>query len=212
MASSKSGALLLRKLLIVVLVVLLVGVGGIAWVYRAIPTHNTNLSHFDTLIVLGMPANPDGTPSPEQRERTLEGVREWKAGVAPYIIMTGGAAHNQFLEGHVMAELATAQGVPASAVLEEDQAMDTIQNIYYSDRIMKAHGWTSAEVISSPSHLPRTGLILEHYSFAWRTHASPWPVEYAWWRSMLHYWVESVYCLKLRVEGFPASRFLPHGG
>ncbi len=124
-----------------------------------------DLSHFDTLIVLGTPANPDGSASPEQRERTLEGVREYKAGVASHLIMTGGAAHNQFVEADVMKELAVAQGVPADAITEEGQAQNTIQNIYYSEKIMAAQHWTSAEVVSSPSHLPRAALILAHYSF-----------------------------------------------
>src|SRR5258707_4463534 len=113
--------------------------GGAAFFYRSIPTANTGLTHFDTIIVLGTPANPDGTPSPEQRERTLEGVREYKAGIAPYLILTGGPAHNQYVEAHVMAALAIAQGVPPSAVIEEGQAQNTIQNIFYSNRIMQDH-------------------------------------------------------------------------
>ena len=49
-----------------------------------------------------------------------------------------------------MAMLAEANGIPASAFLEEDQAHDTIQNIYYSDKIMESNGWHTTEVISSP--------------------------------------------------------------
>src|ERR1700733_13892397 len=150
----------LRKILVIVLVVVLVVIIAAAFVYRNIPNHNTKLTHFDTLIVLGNPAEADGTPSPEQRERTLEGVREYKAGVAPHLIFTGGAAHNRFVEADVMKALAVAQGVPASDITVEEQAQNTIQNIYYSERIMEAHHWKSAEVISSPSRLPRAGLIL----------------------------------------------------
>jgi uncharacterized SAM-binding protein YcdF (DUF218 family) len=200
----------LRKLLAAVFAIVTVtAVDGI-FVYRDIPTHNTSLAHFDTIIVLGIPANPDGTPSPEQRERTLEGVHEYKAGVAPELILTGAAAHNQFVEAHVMATLAIAQGVPPSAVIEEDQAQNTVQNIFYSERIMAQHGWTSAEVVSSPSHLPRTALILEHFPIQWRTHAASWPPEYSLWQRAAHYAVEAEYCLRLRIFGFPQSRFLPH--
>ena len=159
----------LRKFLIVLILLVIAAMAGIAVVYRTIPTSDTNLRHFDTIIVLGTPANPDGTPSPEQRERTLEGVREFKAGIAPHLILTGGPAHNQFVEAHVMAALAVAQGVPPSAVIEEGHAQNTVQNIFYSSRIMAAHQWTSAEVISSPSHLPRTALVLQHFPIAWRT-------------------------------------------
>jgi uncharacterized SAM-binding protein YcdF (DUF218 family) len=199
-----------RKLLIVLMILVIAAIVGIAVVYRTIPTSDTNLRHFDTIIVLGTPANPDGTPSPEQRERTLEGVREFKAGVAPNLILTGGPAHNQYIEAHVMATLAIAQGVPPSAVIEEDHAQNTIQNIFYSQRIMAQHGWTSAEVVSSPSHLPRTALILEHFPLQWRTHPAPWPPEYTFWQRVAHYSVEAQSCLKLRVLGFPRTPFLPH--
>jgi uncharacterized SAM-binding protein YcdF (DUF218 family) len=198
-----------RKLSTAVFVLLLIAVAVAFFVYQAIPTHNTNLTHFDTIIVLGTPANPDGTPSPEQRERTLEGVREYKAGIAPALILTGAAAHNQFVEAHVMATLAIAQGVPPSAVIEEDQAQNTVQNIFYSERIMAQHDWTSAEVVSSHGHLPRTALILEHFPLSWRTHPAPWPPEYSLWQRAAHYAVEAEYCLRLRILGFPQSRFLP---
>src|ERR1700722_2302684 len=126
----------LRKLVLILAVFVVAGVGGTALVYESIPSANTNLTHFDAIIVLGTPARLDGTPSPEQRERTLEGVREFKAGIAPHLIFTGGPAHNQFVEAHVMAMLALAQGVPPEAIIEEGQAQNTIQNIFYSRRIM----------------------------------------------------------------------------
>jgi uncharacterized SAM-binding protein YcdF (DUF218 family) len=199
----------LRKLLLIFLTIFAVTFIAAIFVVESIPTANTNLTHFDTIIVLGTPANADGTPSPEQRERTLEGVREYKAGVAPTLIFTGGPAHNQFVEAHVMAALALTQGVPSSAIIEEPQAQNTIQNIYYSDYILQAHHWTSAEVVSSASHLPRTALILEHFrSLQWRTHPAPWPAEYPFWERAAHYAVEDEYCLRLRILGFPKSRFL----
>jgi hypothetical protein len=54
--------------------------------YRAIPSANTELTRFDTLIVLGTPCQANGTSSPEQRERVLEGLREFRAGVAKHIV------------------------------------------------------------------------------------------------------------------------------
>lgn len=187
-----------------------------AGIYLTIPTHNTSATHFDTLIVLGYPASADGTPSPEQRERVLEGVREYKAGVAPYIIMTGTAAHNQYVEADVMAQLARSQGVPASAILEDVQAQNTIQNIYYSAVIMHDHGLNSAEIISSPSHLPRAALIVNTLNvdqpnlyITWRTHAAHWPPEYSIFREAILYIGEARNCLILRFNGFPSSRFLP---
>lgn len=198
--------------LLCALLVLLVAV-----VYLAIPTSNHPAAPYDVLIVLGSPANPNGTPSPEQRERVLEAIREYRAGAAPRLIMSGGAAHNQFVEAEVMARFAESRGVPASAIFTEEHAMDTIQNITYSARIMHAHGWSSAEIVSSSYHLRRAGLILGAFNRAqpalalqrWSTHASPWPAEYGFVAKGVLYAAEAWRCFWLGVLGFPASSFLP---
>jgi vancomycin permeability regulator SanA len=108
--------------------------------------------------------------------RVTEGVHEYERGVAPRLILTGGAARNQFVEARVMARSAHAQGIPEQAIFVEPEARDTIQNACYAVRIMKAHGWRSAEVVSSASHLPRAGIIFSGLPLAWRTHAAP-PLE-----------------------------------
>jgi uncharacterized SAM-binding protein YcdF (DUF218 family) len=93
--------------------------------------------------------------------------------VAPRLILSGGAAHNPYVEAQVMARTAEAEGIPESAIFTEAQAKDTIQSACYSVRIMKAHGWGSAEVISDASHLPRAGIIFSSLPLRWRTHAAP---------------------------------------
>jgi uncharacterized SAM-binding protein YcdF (DUF218 family) len=137
------------------------------------PTSNTALTRFDAIIVLGNPADSDGNPTPEQLARVTEAVNEYKRGVAPRLILTGGAAHNHFVEARVMERSAEAQGVPESVIFAEPQAKDTIQNACYSVRIMKAHGWRSAEVVSTASHLPRAGLIFNSLPLEWSAHAAP---------------------------------------
>ena len=137
------------------------------------PASNTALTRFDAIIVLGNPADSDGNPTPEQLARVTEGVREYERGVAPRLILTGGAAHNQFVEARVMARTAEAQGIPATAIFIEPEARDTIQNACFSERIMKAHGWRSAEVVSRASHLPRAAMIFNELPLEWRTHAAP---------------------------------------
>jgi vancomycin permeability regulator SanA len=172
---------------------------------------NTEASSVDTLIVLGCPTNPDGSPTVEQRERVMESVREFKKGVSYHIIMTGAAAHNKFVEAHAMALLAEANGVPTSAVVEEGQAHDTIQNIYYSDKIMQKNGWHTTAVISSPYHLPRTALILSHYpQLQWETHAARWPFGYGLLKKFQLDWREAQTCFRIRAHGFRDSKYLPN--
>ncbi len=163
----------------IVLTFLLIVVALVIWAVlarRFAPVSNTSLGRFDAIIVLGSPADSDGNPTPGQLARVTEGVQEYERGAAPRIIVTGGAARNRFVEAQVMARTAEAQGIPASAIFVEPEAKDTIQNACYAVRIMKEHGWQSAEVVSRDRHLPRVGLIFSRLPVEWRTHAAP-PLE-----------------------------------
>lgn len=166
----RTRAILLGSSLLVILV---------AWAIFArafAPAGNTTRTRFDAIIVLGSPADSEGNPTPMQLARVTEGVHEYERGVAPRLILTGGKTSYGFIEAEVMSRTAQAQGVPASSIFQEPNATNTIQNACYAARIMKAHGWRSAEVVSAASHLPRAGLIFSHTSLAWRTHAAP-PLE-----------------------------------
>jgi uncharacterized SAM-binding protein YcdF (DUF218 family) len=137
------------------------------------PQENTARGRFDALIVMGTPADADGNPSPNQLASVTEAVREYERGVAPRLILTGGRTGHGYVEAQVMARTAEALGVPGSSIFEEPQARDTIQNACYSVRIMQAHGWRSAEVVSIPSHMQRAGLIFSREPLEWRMHAAP---------------------------------------
>lgn len=155
---------------------LAISLGAAAVARHIAPFSNTATTRFDAIVVLGTAVDRDGNPSPDQLSRVTEGVREYERGVAPRLILTGGPAHNGFIEAQVMARTARAQGVPESAIFLEPKALDTIQNACFAERIMKQHGWHSAEVVSRPSHLPRTGMIFSRLPMDWSLHAAP-PLE-----------------------------------
>jgi uncharacterized SAM-binding protein YcdF (DUF218 family) len=166
-----------RKRLILAVPVLIAGLFGCGAVARlVVPSSNTALTRFDVIIVLGNPADSDGNPTPTQLARVTEGVHEYERGVAPRLILTGGAVYNQYVEARVMARTAMAQGIPEAAIFIEPEARNTVENLCYAARIMREHGWRSAEVVSSGYHLPRAALILGNLGLEWRTHAAP-PVE-----------------------------------
>ena len=147
---------------------------GWAALARALaPAANTSRERFDAILVLGYPADRDGNPTPTQLARVTEAVHEYERGMAPRLIVSGGAASNRFVEAEVMARTAEAQGVPPPAVFLEPRARDTLQNACYAVQMMQAHGWTSAEVVSSPSHLPRAALIFSRLPIEWRMHPAP---------------------------------------
>jgi len=147
--------------------------GWAAVARRLAPDQNTTLQRFDAIVVLGYPADRDGNPTPRELASVTEAVREYERGVAPRLIFTGAAVANPFSEAQVMARAAEAQGIPADAVLKETQARNTIENACYAARIIKAHGWDSAEVIANPTHLPRAAMIFSRIGLQWRMHAAP---------------------------------------
>jgi uncharacterized SAM-binding protein YcdF (DUF218 family) len=136
------------------------------------PTGNTNAARFDTLIVLGAPADPDGNPMPVMLSRVDEAVREYERGIAPRMILSGGLDGGRYAQAAIMARAVAAQGVPASAIFVEANSNDTIHNACYSARIMKDHGWRSAEIITSPTHMRRAGIIFSHSTINWHMHAA----------------------------------------
>lgn len=169
---NRSSLVRMRMILLLLAVPLLL----VLWAVLArqfAPKGNTTAARFDAIIVLGTPADDDGNPTPTQLSRVTEAVQEYQRGVAPRLILTGGAAHNDFVEAQIMAKIAQSQGIPASAIFLEPNARDTMQNACYSTRIMRQHDWRSAEVISNQSHLPRAGLIFNRLPIEWRTHAAP---------------------------------------
>lgn len=156
---------------------------GFAALVRAMaPAGNTDAQRADVIIVLGAGLDREGRPTPVLLSRVAEGVREYERGVSSHLIMTGmdtsGAS-----QAAVMAQMAEAQGVPASAIIQEPLAKDTIENACFSERMMKAREWQTAEVVTSPSHLQRSDLIFSHFPLRWRGHAAP-PLSSAavrWW-------------------------------
>ena len=163
----------------VALLAILLGGATTAWTAIAritAPEANTSQARFDAILVLGGSVDSDGNLRPATLARTTEGVREYERGVAPRLIFTGGLDHGEFVEAAAMARAAEAQGVPSSAIFLEPNAADTIQNACFSTRLMKAHAWASAEVVSSPSHLPRAGLIFAKTPLRWKLHPAP-PME-----------------------------------
>jgi uncharacterized SAM-binding protein YcdF (DUF218 family) len=179
--------------------------------YFSIPVQDTQQTQFDVIIVLGFPAKDDGSITPIAKSRILEGIRQYRAGVAPHLLLTGGAVKNNFVEAQVMLQFARSQGVPAAALFAESQSRNTIQSAYYVSQIMQAHDWTSALIVTSPSHVRRASLIFTHYPLPWRMDIAPWPPDFPLWKK-LWLWISEIgYTSYGRVFGFPnAGQYLPH--
>ncbi len=76
---------------------------------------------------------------------------------------------------------------------------------------MQAEGWTSALIVTSPTHVRRASLIFQHYPLAWKMDEAPWPPDYPLWKKAWFWFSETGYTAYGRIFGFPnAHQYLPH--
>lgn len=180
--------------------------------YRSFETAGTGTlgdARPDVLVVFGSPADIDGTLTPMQHWRINEAVAEYKRGVAPYVLFSGGMTTKQFVEADVMAAQAERAGVPPSAIVRERESRTTVQNIRDFTPMLLDRGWRRAELISSPDHLPRIALLMRGSPLVWRLHAAPTPGR-GRFATGLAYAEEAFAVLVLRVFGTHAEPVL-HG-
>ncbi|MBX9696002.1 MAG: YdcF family protein [Cyanobacteria bacterium] len=119
--------------------------------------------------------------TPALRERVLRGVDLFKRGLAKYLILTGGPAHNQYVEADVMAKFAESKGVPANRIIEEKEARNTIENASRSVKIMRTRGWSKAIIVTSSAHLLRSNFIFSRHHIQYRMVACNDPLEQDLW-------------------------------
>ncbi|KAF0115857.1 MAG: hypothetical protein FD149_1481 [Rhodospirillaceae bacterium] len=106
-------------------------------------------------IVLGAHVHPDGTPSPALCRRIAHAVGLYRTGKVSRIIVSGGPVTHPLSEARIMARLAMADGVPASALLLEPYARTTLDNAIFSLALMQHHDIDCALVVTDACHLPR---------------------------------------------------------
>lgn len=149
----------MMRSLVLILALLAVGAAALRWLALAYVPRAKPLRPADVIVALGHPANGDGSPSPAMLEQVALAAALHRRGLAPALLVTGGAVHNQHVEAQVMAGLAVQQGVPASAIATETQARDTVENVRYCHQIMQARGWRDAIVVTTPYHVRRASTI-----------------------------------------------------
>jgi len=67
---------------------------------------------------------------------------------------------------HAMARYLRSRGVPASAIIEDNQGWTTEATAHNAAILMRAHGWRTAMVATQYFHVPRFRLALERAGIA----------------------------------------------
>jgi uncharacterized SAM-binding protein YcdF (DUF218 family) len=97
----------------------------------------------------------------EDQARLREGLRLWREEWAPRLILSGAAREGPVSNAAAMRRLALVEGVPASAILLDEQSPDTYGNAVHTRRLMESHGLRSAILVTSPYHLQRAAVTFK---------------------------------------------------
>jgi len=115
-------------------------------------------THADAIVVFAGGVGENGKAGGGAPERLNEAVALYRDGYAPYLVISSGYVYS-FKEAQSMRDLAVAQGVPASAIVLEERATNTYQNVVYSNEILRDHKSTSILLVSSPYHMRRALMV-----------------------------------------------------
>ena len=85
--------------------------------------------HGCAVLVLGYPANSDGTTSSIQRFRVRSAVEVYREHGCSKLVLSGGAVQNGHVEAESMAALAKSLGVPTEDMVLEPSARSTWENV-----------------------------------------------------------------------------------
>jgi uncharacterized SAM-binding protein YcdF (DUF218 family) len=109
----------------------------------------------DAIVVLGA-AQLNGRPSSVFKARLEHAVSLYQAGLAPFLIVTGGKADGDWTtEAAVARAFAIEHGVPAKAILVEDRGRTTLESMRTVGAMMRTRRLRSAVFVSDRTHLLR---------------------------------------------------------
>jgi uncharacterized SAM-binding protein YcdF (DUF218 family) len=109
----------------------------------------------DAIVVMGA-AQYDGRPSPVFASRLDHAIELYRAGLAPYLVMTGGRQEgDRTTEAASARAYAIARGVPASAILAENTGRTTLESLTSVAAIFGERDLRSALFVSDRMHMLR---------------------------------------------------------
>jgi uncharacterized SAM-binding protein YcdF (DUF218 family) len=125
----------------------------------------------DAIVVMGA-AQYDGRPSPQLAARLDHVVELWPQGLAPLVVVTGGKRPgDRFTEAQASAAYLEERGVPAEAVVLEDQGTNSYESLDAVAGLLEARGLDEVVIVTDPYHALRSKLIAEQVGLT--AHVSP---------------------------------------
>lgn len=110
------------------------------------------------IVVFAGGVGESGRAGQGYEERVKYAAELYNKGYAGRIIFSSGYNY-AFKEPVVMKALAMSLGVPKDAIILEERARNTEENVRFSSEIVRSNGWRSILLVSSPYHMRRAELV-----------------------------------------------------
>jgi uncharacterized SAM-binding protein YcdF (DUF218 family) len=153
----------LRRTLWTVVALVLLGIGWFGFnLYQVRSVGSSDQRRTVQAIVVMGAAQYDGRPSPQLAARLDHVVELWDAGLAPLVVVTGGKRPgDRFTEAEASARYLEARGVPASAIVEENEAHNSYDSLHGVHELLAARGIDRILLVTDPYHSLRSRLVAQ---------------------------------------------------
>ena len=140
----------LRRTLLVLLILWGAAISAVLWA-----GFRDQAQPADAIVVLGA-AQYAGRPSPVLEARLDHAIALYRRGLAPRLVLTGGKARGDVTsEAESSARYARRHGVPASAIITEDQSRSTTEQMHAVARMSQLHELKRVVLVSDRFHMLR---------------------------------------------------------
>jgi uncharacterized SAM-binding protein YcdF (DUF218 family)/glycosyltransferase involved in cell wall biosynthesis len=112
----------------------------------------------DAIVVFAGGVGESGQAGGGYQERVKQAIDLYKGGYAKVLVLSSGYVYS-FREAEVMRALAVDNGVPPGAILLEQRAASTYQNVAFVDDILRDRHWKRILLVSSPYHMRRALMV-----------------------------------------------------
>lgn len=130
------------------------------------PVSMERMPQADAIVILGGFTNATGSgvrlvELNDAVDRLFHGMRLYRAGKAPRVMLVGGAAEGSSPEADFMADLLAEFAVPRDRMLLENQSRNTRENGVNSVKIMQENGIRKIILVTSAYHMRRAKSVFE---------------------------------------------------
>lgn len=118
----------------------------------------------DAIVILGAGLMNGGSLQDESLRRVVAGIDLYKQGLAPLIVLSGGARPDdlQHTEAQQRSILAQTMGIPAEAILKEETSNTTREEAVRISRLLMHRGLRKILLVTESLHLRRAKLVFEN--------------------------------------------------